>query len=936
MSADTGVTSSVGAGLPRRSLREARYMMLGGTLLAVLAMVCRCLMGIGHNRDDLCLPVEVSVPVAPGRRKTCPAKEPKTVASVICASYSRFSSDGQREVSIRQQQRKCCERATRNEQRISRELEFYDEAVSGTRRHRKGLDAMLAAAEEGRFQVLYFYNLSRLARESVITMPLLKKLVYTYKVRVISVTEGIDSDLDSWEVIATVLSLVHERYIKDLANAVLRGQEDAVLAGFCVGDYCFGYKSEVVPGTEKGRRGRNAKPRTTYVIDDETAAWVIRIFNWFVHEGQSLSWIARELNRLGAPKDHRATTKLWHHQYLPRLLRRKKYVGWWPWGEKKNVRDPSTGQITQEDRPKEECEKWLRHFPHLQLIDDDTFEQAERLLQENEEKCEASRKQNGQLHGSKPGADRQHPRHLLSVLIRCGECGRTFYVGGANGKYLFCPGYRLGVCGCKTTLRRDRAERMILDEIGRRILANPTWRDVVIEEMRRAWKVQESQLPSELAAAEKALADVDRRIKRLLDKIEDGFDDPELGTRLAERRAEKRKRTQELERIKRKDENRLPAPTEAWVDEQLRNLGDRLSGATPAAAHALRELVGGEIVVTEVRLPGRERHYLQGRFAIRTAALVNSLDTSHRVAESDIHAEEDRQGEEIVIDFREPSPSEEKSERAFELDQKGWLRAEIAREVACSKSRLTKLLGDAYARRGLEMPDGRTRRSTLDKKHQSQPLYQVISDEVFTLLEAVSAYTLNLAERPEGKQLHCALRRGDHVIFARLERAFRNLRDMQIQMSQWRDRGINIHFATENVDATTAMGQLQLNLMGAMAQWYSEYISERTKEGFEFFKDKPGFHANGRAWMGFRRVTHNGKVTGVVPIPEVRRVMKKIVQLHDKLGLGFREIPDVIGPQLAREGHRNGSWGKHRCWKAYKVEKELVRPAVKAGRFPEC
>jgi DNA invertase Pin-like site-specific DNA recombinase len=157
--------------------------------------------------------------------------------------------------------------------------------------------------------------------------------------------------------------------------------------------------------------------------------------------------------------------------------------------------------------------------------------------------------------------------------------------------------------------------------------------------------------------------------------------------------------------------------------------------------------------------------------------------------------------------------------------------------------------------------------------------------------EAVSAYSLNLAERPEGKQLHRALRRGDHVMFARLDRAFRSLKDMQQQMAQWRDRGINIHFATENVDATTAMGQLQLNLMGAMAQWYSEYISER---------------------------------------------MKKIVQLHDKLGLGFREIPDVIGPQLAREGHRNGTWGKHRCWKAYKVEKELVRPAVEAGRFPEC
>ncbi len=59
---------------------------------------------------------------------------------------------------------------------------------------------------------------------------------------------------------------------------------------------------------------------------------------------------------------------------------------------------------------------------------------------------------------------------------------------------MFCPGYRMGVCSCKTTLRRDRAERLILGEIGRRILANPAWRDVVVEEMQRAWKAQESQL----------------------------------------------------------------------------------------------------------------------------------------------------------------------------------------------------------------------------------------------------------------------------------------------------------------------------------------------------------------------------------------------------------------------------------------------------------
>ena len=110
-----------------------------------------------------------------------------------------------------------------------------------------GLDALLDAATAVKFNVLYFYSLSRLARESVISMPTLKRLVYVHKVRVISVTEGLDSDRDGWDLIATLLSIQHEKFIADLSRNVFRGQEGAVLAGYSVGDYCFGYHSVRAP-----------------------------------------------------------------------------------------------------------------------------------------------------------------------------------------------------------------------------------------------------------------------------------------------------------------------------------------------------------------------------------------------------------------------------------------------------------------------------------------------------------------------------------------------------------------------------------------------------------------------------------------------------------------------------------------------------------------
>ena len=65
---------------------------------------------------------------------------------------------------------------------------------------------------------------------------------------------------------------------------------------------CVGYSSEPIPGSEVMRRGRQQKPRMRYVIDLETAGWIVRIFEWFAYEKRSMQWIARELTHWGLLK----------------------------------------------------------------------------------------------------------------------------------------------------------------------------------------------------------------------------------------------------------------------------------------------------------------------------------------------------------------------------------------------------------------------------------------------------------------------------------------------------------------------------------------------------------------------------------------------------------------------------------------------------------
>ena len=374
----------------------------------------------------------------------------ETCAGPGAASYARFSTELQDKRSITDQQRKCREHAERDGTSIRPDLEFVDEATSGAKPS-QGFDAMMSAARGGRFKVLYVESLSRLARDSVLNQQTLRELARVHAVRIVSIDDGLDTRNANWELPAIIHGWQNEQYLTNLSHQVFRGQEGLVLDGLSVGDYCFGYKSEAVPGAEVGSNGKNRRPKTRYVICEPEARWVWKIFLWFVRERRTLRWIARELNCLGAPKDHRATTTEWSHQLVAGLLKNRKYIGIWPWGERKNFRNEN-GAIRQELRPATETEKWARHFPELRIIDDETFSKAQELLEKNAEAHGKRRGKKQRFTGSTPESAKANPRHLLSGLIECGYCGRRFHVGGKNGKYLFCPGFHKGVCPCQTQL----------------------------------------------------------------------------------------------------------------------------------------------------------------------------------------------------------------------------------------------------------------------------------------------------------------------------------------------------------------------------------------------------------------------------------------------------------------------------------------------------
>lgn len=684
----------------RRWVRTALRIALGFVLLVAVAVcsspAAASSAGVSYaSMPALAMTERALVRMArPRRRRVAPE------LNQASASYSRYSSDGQDAITIESQQLACRQRAETDRQPISASLEYKDEAISGATRERAGLNRLLADAERGLFNRLYVLSLSRWSRETGIGMPMLKRLVNVYKIRVISVTEGFDTINEGWEQLAQNLLMQHERYIKELSKNAFRGQATNCDRGYSNGDYCFGYTSEPADGEAVGRRNRRTPIRMIYAIDPVTSEWVKRIFYWFVVERRSIRWIVAELNAQHAPKDHRSDTPTWWHHNVVRILSNRKYVGDWPWAQAKNMRDPETGDLYREPRPDDEIEKYRRILPELRLIDDETFAQAQQILAENKQKHGGGRDEDGKFVEDREGASTRCDSHLLSGLVRCGGCGRRFYVGGAAARYLVCPGYIQGVCSYKTQLNRARAERLILEQISARLLADEEWVQAVLAQTHAAWSHRQATLPGEIGNLRTALAEIERRIARLVDSVEGEREpDPDIRRRLNERRAERRTLREQLEAAEAKQRQQPTEPTEAWVREKLSSLVEVLHHATPAAHFALEALIGGSIVVTEVSEPGKVRRYYRGLLRLSMGSTIAKL-------ESGVDASVTQEVEEIVIDFRDGADHafDAECERVWALKQSGLRICDIAEEMKLTRTQVNVRLHRAAQRHGEQLP----------------------------------------------------------------------------------------------------------------------------------------------------------------------------------------------------------------------------------------
>jgi site-specific DNA recombinase len=450
-----------------------------------------------------------------------------------CAIYARYSTDRQSPASIEDQIRKCREHAAQKGWEVLEDQIYRDEAVSAVgMQGRLGLERLKGAALSPArpFDIILVDDTSRLSRNLCDTVGLYETLNFV-RVRVVSVSQGIDSADEQAEVLLTFHGLADSLYVKELAKKTHRGLEGKVRKGFSAGGRTFGYRN--VP-TPEGVR---------LEIDPDEAAVVRRIFEMSA-EGLSLKKIARTLNSEHVPTARPRAGRqyaTWCPSAIREMLRRKLYSGTVVWNTSHFIKRPGTNKRVS--RPRPEAEWQILERPDLRII-------PEELQRRVEDRLEAVKQRFGSQ--GRPGLlDRAFTSpYLLTGFLKCGVCGANLAIvtgrgPGRHSRY-GCPqnSYR-GACSNDLKERQDWIEGRLLADLQEEVL-RPEVVDFVIEEFSKQLQARLLSLSGDLASKRERKTQLEQELARLADAVAQSGGSASLLAAISQREREHQEITEQV------------------------------------------------------------------------------------------------------------------------------------------------------------------------------------------------------------------------------------------------------------------------------------------------------------------------------------------------------------------------------------------------------
>ena len=318
--------------------------------------------------------------------------------------YARLSNDDDpAQNSLQNQQAICCAFAEKQGWTIAGSSS--DDNISGMNFSRRGLDTLTAALQVKQIDAVLVKDLSRLGRHRTQTALFIDYL-RQQQVRVISVTEGVDTFCEEDDLMIGVRGLMNDYYAKDIGKKIRAGYRQKQKEGLVITPP-FGYWKD---------------KNTNQVVVHQDAAETVQLIYALYLQGCGQKEIARKLNSLGHTHKTRDGQFLWTYASVKNVLAEEAYTGVLV-NHRREYLGGKARAVNETD--------WLRHenfYPVI--IEKATWQQVQIRLKQQ----------------ARPAVNNR-TKHRYAGLLVCQECGNVFspmircWNGCCRVEYI-CRGYQ--------------------------------------------------------------------------------------------------------------------------------------------------------------------------------------------------------------------------------------------------------------------------------------------------------------------------------------------------------------------------------------------------------------------------------------------------------------------------------------------------------------
>jgi site-specific DNA recombinase len=434
------------------------------------------------------------------------------------ALYARVSSERQADTNtIASQIAILQERIQSDGVKLSDEMQFIDDGLSGTSLIRPGLERLRDNVSSGLIEKIYVLSPDRLARKYAYQVLLIDEFKHN-GVEIIFINHEIGRTPEG-ELLLQMQGMISEYERAKILERCRRGRLHTAQGGSVNVLTCAPYGYRYIA------KANNAG-QAMFEINETEADNVKKIFNWVVHEKASLREVARRLEHM--EQVTRFGKANWSSRTIGQILSNTAYKGMAAFGKTRcgPIRPRLRPIRCQNGRSKQTYsvyevpeDDWI-YIPTPSIIDEDLFDAAQEQLQANKQRMRQRKK---------------GPTFLLQSLVVCSHCRYAFHGvrrkaiprknGSLSAEYTYyqCSGKVKSrfagevVCSNKL-IQAELLERAVWTEV-KKLLNNP---DVILLEHQRRLNEISDVTDDKDYFFEQQISKLKKGISRLIDAYSEG------------------------------------------------------------------------------------------------------------------------------------------------------------------------------------------------------------------------------------------------------------------------------------------------------------------------------------------------------------------------------------------------------------------------------